>query len=411
MVDSIVATLPPEWAAVVRLLSIPISWIPDVQDTLLKLAWDVDAGSFTLLARLLLLLPVLLVVVGIWSTMLSLYTVPFRSQRGEFLVALALTWWENLRAIWLFWVGLARFLWMVVGWLWGLLRLTVELTFKALKSVVMTPFRFLDWLGSKYFKPGVPWLAFLLTIGWSALEALIFTYALMPTVSEVFYDLSGVESQQIMAPILFIFLLALISGSFACIQVLAEAMARRQTKQVVQMLFVEFFVMFFEVFFLYRELIDAITPWIAAQTGVQLGFWSTLAMASFGWLGIRAMTWFLFGRFGTPALLAVLSRQSLAVGTSAEGRPRAPEPDWWRGPIQALKAENEWFRAGSRELLELLSLPVLQLLAAAVNCVTVVIASRPAFSLPFTSLEHVMVRDTFERVLRRGGASRAGDER
>jgi hypothetical protein len=406
-----VATLPPEWAAVVRLLSIPISWIPDVQDTLLKLAWDVDAGSFTLLARLLLLLPVLLVVVGIWSTMLSLYTVPFRSQRGEFLVALALTWWENLRAIWLFWVGLARFLWMVVGWLWGLLRLTVELTFKALKSVVMTPFRFLDWLGSKYFKPGVPWLAFLLTIGWSALEALIFTYALMPTVSEVFYDLSGVESQQIMAPILFIFLLALISGSFACIQVLAEAMARRQTKQVVQMLFVEFFVMFFEVFFLYRELIDAITPWIAAQTGVQLGFWSTLAMASFGWLGIRAMTWFLFGRFGTPALLAVLSRQSLAVGTSAEGRPRAPEPDWWRGPIQALKAENEWFRAGSRELLELLSLPVLQLLAAAVNCVTVVIASRPAFSLPFTSLEHVMVRDTFERVLRRGGASRAGDER
>ena len=53
---------------------------------------------------------------------------------------------------------------------------------------------------------------------------------------------------------------------------------------------------------LYRELIDAITPWIAQQTGFQLGFISTLILASFGWIGVRAMTWFLFGRFGTPAL-------------------------------------------------------------------------------------------------------------
>ncbi|NIU60980.1 MAG: hypothetical protein GWN66_04855, partial [Pseudomonas stutzeri] len=78
----------------------------------------------------------------------------------------------------------------------------------------------------------------------------------------------------------------------------------------------------------------------------------------------------------------------------------APEPDWWRGPINALKAENEWFRARSRELLELVSLPVLQLLAAAVNCATVVITSRQAFKLPFTTLENVMIKDALVQVLR-----------
>jgi hypothetical protein len=353
------------------------------------------------------LLPILLVVVGIWSTMLALYTVPFRSNRRDFLIAIAILWWENIRSIWLFWVGIGRFVWMLIGWLWGLLRLTVELTFKSLRLVITTPFAFLDWLGRKYFKPGVPWLAFLLTIGWSALEALIFTYTLMPTVSEVFYDLAGLEARQVMAPILFLFLFVVISGSFASIQVLSEAWEKKQIKAIIQMVFVEFFVMFFEVIFLYRELIDAITPWIAANTGFQMGFFPTIAMASFGWIGIRAMTWFLFGRYGTPALLAVLARDTLAVQAHTEARPTPPEPDWWRGPINALKAENEWFRGRSRELLELLSLPVLQLLAAAVNCTTTVIAARPAFNLPFTKLDQVMSQDTLVKVLRggRGGSS------
>ena len=48
----------------------------------------------------------------------------------------------------------------------------------------------------------------------------------------------------------------------------------------------------------HRELIDAVTPWIAQQSGgeVQLGIGATRALASFGWMGIRGMSWFLFGR-------------------------------------------------------------------------------------------------------------------
>jgi hypothetical protein len=403
MLDSIIATMPDDWQLVIQLVTFMIAWIPDAQAVLINFVWNGSTGTGAFFSRTFLLLPALLLVTSIWCTMLALYTVPFRSKRSEFLIALVMLWWDTGRSIWLFWVGIARFVWMLIGWVWGLLRLAVELTFKSLRMVISTPFALMDWLGRKYFKPGVPWLAFLLTIGWCALEGLIFTYTLMPTVSEVFYDLAGVEARNIMAPILFLFLFVVISGSFASIQVLAEAWERKQIKPIIQMLFVEFFVMFFEVVFLYRELIDAITPWIAANTGFQMGFGSTLALASFGWIGIRAMTWFLFGRYGTPALLAVLARDTLAVESAAVAqRPVAPEPDWWRGPINALKSEHDWFRARSRDLLETLSLPVLQLLAQAVNCATTVIAARPAFKLPFTSLDQVMAKDAITQVLRGG---------
>ncbi len=405
MLDSIIATLPEQWQFLFQLVAVLIAWIPEAQATVFAFAWGSGSGTTTVLRRTLLVLPALLLIVAIWCTMLALYTVPFRSNRREFLIALVMLWWETGRSIWLFWVGVARFVWEMVGWAWGLLRLAVELAFKSLRLVVSTPFAFMDWLGRKYFKPGVPWLAFVLTLAWCALEALIFTYTLLPTVSEVFFDLAGIESRQIMAPILFMFLFVVIAGSFASIQVLADAWGKRQIKPIVQMLFVEFFVMFFEVVFLYRELIDAITPWIAANTGYQMGFGSTIAMASFGWIGIRAMTWLLFGRYGTPALLAVLARDTLAVESSMATRPMAPGPDWWKGPIVALKNENKWFRAKSRELLELLSLPVLQLLAQAVNCATTVIAARPAFKLPFTDLEQVLAKDTLIQVLRGGGVS------
>ena len=401
MFDAAIATLPEQWRMVATLLTVLIAWIPEAQVYLVSFVWFLGSGTGTLLSRILLLLPALLIVVAIWSTMLALYTVPFRSGRREFLTALVMLWWEVGRSIWLYWVGFVRFFWMLVGWIWGLVKLSLSLFVKAIRYVFLTPFAFMDWLGRKYFKPGVPWFAFLLTIAWCALESLIFTYALLPLVSDVFYDLSGVEARNVIAPILFFFLFAVITGSYAMVQALADAMESKNYKQLVQLTIVEISVMFFEVIFLYRELIDALTPWIASQTGVRLGFFSTLAFASIGWIGIRAMTWFFFARYGTPALLAVVSRQTLGVETAPEEtRPHAPEPDWWRGPINALKAEHEWFRASARELLELLSLPVLQLLACAVNCATTVIAGRAAFKLPFTKLEEGMIQDTLAQVLR-----------
>ncbi|NIR46746.1 MAG: hypothetical protein GWN51_18915, partial [Gemmatimonadetes bacterium] len=41
---------------------------------------------------LLLLLPALLLVVAMWTTMLSVYTLPFRSGRVEYVRTIALSW-------------------------------------------------------------------------------------------------------------------------------------------------------------------------------------------------------------------------------------------------------------------------------------------------------------------------------
>jgi hypothetical protein len=239
----------------------------------------------------------------------------------------------------------------------------------------------------------VPWIAFLVLTVWCAIEATIFTFTLQPTLNEVFGSLTGFDpNPRVMAPLLWLFLFMLVAGSFACVQVVTEAVKAKKTATIVQMLVVESAVMFFEVIFLYRELIDAITPWIAQQSGgsVQLGIGATLALASFGWLGVRGMSWFLFGRFGTPALLAILSRQAVPHEGGTRPIERAIEPGLWREPVNALKAETEWFHAEAKRMFELLSLPVLQLLAAAINFAVVTIKSRPMFSLPFKTLEEIL---------------------
>jgi hypothetical protein len=104
------------------------------------------------------------------------------------------------------------------------------------------------------------------------------------------------------------------------------------------------------------------------------------------------MTWFLFGRFGTPALLAILGRETVKQGRAvvADARGAAAQNDPLIGSIAALKNETEWFKREGRHMFELVTLPVLQIFAAALNFVVVVITSRPMFKLPFASLDEVM---------------------
>src|SRR2546425_11104911 len=60
----------------------------------------------------------------------------------------------------------------------------------------------------------------LLLLFWCLLEAVIFSYVLFPTVSEVLAGLVGVEAHRLTGPFLFVFLFLLILGSYACLQVL-----------------------------------------------------------------------------------------------------------------------------------------------------------------------------------------------
>src|SRR2546427_781752 len=215
---------------------------------------------------------------------------------------------------------------------------------------------------------------------------------LMPTLSQVLADLAGSDQvPKATGALLWLFLLFLIMGSFACVQALVDAVKKREVKFIVQIVLVELFVMFFEVMFLYREMVDAITPWIVQQTGEKFhpGLVFTLGVATFGWVGIRGMTWFLFGQYGTPPLLAVISRQPMET---PEGRPVkvTSEPAWWREPLADLKREIGWLHEKSDELLEYLGLPVLHLFAAALNFGMVLATARPVFNLPFKSLKEMM---------------------
>ena len=278
------------------------------------------------------------------------------------------------------------------------------------KGFIASPLSMFDSATSRYLKPGVPWIAVILTMIWSALEATIFSFTLMPTLTEVLADITGfVPNRLVVMPVLWLFLFFLILGSFASIQVMAEAMRSRKIGQVIQMFLVEFFVAFFEVVFLYRELIDAITPWINQQSGgqIQMGLVSTLALGVFGWIGIRGMTWFLFGRFGTPSILAIVSRQ-VPVGQEVRSvGSSAPTPSMWRGPIEALKSETAWFKKEARRGVEMASLPVLQLLAVAVNFPVVAISSQPVFTFPLKGLNDVLADTPFPGTVRGEKAARS----
>jgi len=368
-----------------------LAWIVPFQARVFNTILQGDSFWMLAGASVLLVLPAAAFVAGIWGTMVSLYTIPFRLGRSVTLMqSVALAWWDALRMVWFYWAGLVKFLIVLIGWVWGLLKLSVQVVWGTLKGAITSPLAMLDATSRR---PGVPWGAFVLLIVWSAVEATIFTFTLKPTMSELLADLTGYEVNAFaLSLILWIFLAIIIAGSFACIQVLNDAIKERQTGNIVFMILVEISVAMFEVLFLYRELVDAMTPWLAAQ-GVQLGIIGTISLAVFAWVGVRGMTWFLFGRFGAPALLAVLSRQPMGEA-GAHGAASAM-PDYWKGPIAALKAEREWFRKEARELFELVSLPVLQVVAAGLNFLFVVFTGRPHFSLPFKSIDDVLVATHF----------------
>jgi hypothetical protein len=393
MFETIRTYLPVEWQRTVEFAGAPLWWVPDWQATLLGFSLGGRSSAEIALKAVFLLLPVCLLVLGVWVTMLSLYTLPFRAERPRYVSLLTMTWWDAGRSVWFFWAGVVRLGVVLVGWVWGLLTLAGRFLVGAIKGTAQSPFLLLDWTSRRYFKPGVPWLAFLLTLLWSALEATVFTYTLLPTMSEVLGAITGFDpNPAVITPVLWVLLFLLIAGSFACVLVLADAIRARDPGRIIQMAFVECFVMFFEVVFLYRELIDAVTPWIAQQTNgdVQLGLWSTVALAAFGWVGIRGMTWFLFGRFGTPALIAVLSRETLTQGEQSAPETPVLPGRVFHDAVGSLKAEVEWFKRESRHVFELLSLPVLQLVAAAVNFIVVLVRSQPVFRLPFRELEEVL---------------------
>ena len=393
MFETFADLFPANWRPAILILTAPFRWLASWQGFMMRWTFGHDQTIGFVAGEILLIIPILLIFAGTWSSAASLYTVPFRSGRGRFLTLLLMTWWDAGRCILFFYTGMVRVLVAFVGWIIGSVRFGLRMLKSLIVGLVRSPITLIQNSSRAYFEAGgMPWVAFLILIVWSAVEATIFTFTLTPTLKEVFDSLTGTEvSPRVMQPMLWLFLFMLVAGSFACVHVMTEAIKGRRIGNIISMVIVETAVMFFEVMFLYRELIDAITPWIAQQSGgtVQLGMGATIALASFGWMGVRGMSWFLFGRFGTPALIAILSRENMHGGKATSVK-HHEAPELWRAPIEALKAETKWFHEEARRMFELLSLPVLQLFAAALNFAVVTVQSRPMFQLPFKSLDDVL---------------------
>jgi hypothetical protein len=382
---TISSSIPQQWQGVCQLAVAPFNYLMPLQIKILELAWTSDLIWVTILKRIFAMLPAIGIVVGLWCSLLTCYTLIFRNHRLQLVGTLLVLWWDVARSVWLFWAGMGRFLIVAAGTIVGVMRVLVAIIVELVREIFGLPFSMAGKFTSSLRTPGVPWIAFLMTIFWAALEAGIFAYILQPTMKEIVADLIGGETGQYLLPVLFVMLFFLISGSFACVNVMVEALNSKDIKAIIQMGIVEVIVMFVEVAFLYRELIDSLTPWIAAQTGWQMGIVPVTIMSSFAWIGIRAMVWFLFGRYGTPTLLAIIARQRLAEDTahksvSVETLARLDTV------FKKLKSEQDWFKEEANALLEAAVLPIFQVVATTLNFCFVLFLSKPLFSVPLKDL-------------------------
>src|SRR5882724_8944634 len=358
MIDRIIAKLPEAWRGPAELVAAPIAWVPVLQQTLMSFFFEPQPGWMAALKYVFLLFPVLLGVVAVWSTGLSVYTLPFRSGRTRFVSLILLAWWDAALAVWLYWVGMVRVVGVVVGWALGISRLAVRLVTGFIRDIVGTPFAMSSMLMRGYLQPGVPWVAMLVA------------------------DLSGTDDSRFTIPVLYLLLLTLIVASFACVQALADAVRKRDSKFLAQIIGIELFAMFFEMMFLYRGVVEVTMPWIARNNTAML------ATAAVGWFGVRGLTWFLFGQYGTPPLLALIARRPLAEADAPRFAAMRSEP-FWRAALDDFRRDLDWLHIKSDEMLELLALPVVHLLGAALNFAMILTASRPVFNLPFRSLKEV----------------------
>ena len=385
MLEHVIDLAPERWREFVVAFLAPIAWIPRLQRHLIEFIVDSSSGWIALAKCVLLAVPTALVVVAVWCTQLSLYTLPFRSRRIQFVSTMLVTWWDGLYAACLYWTGLVRVAIVLVGWLITSTHLAVKLLFAGVLELVRLSVAAAGRVAGKSFRPGVPWVALTMLVVWCVLEATVFSYTLRPAAAQALEDLVGVDHlPRAAAPILWAFLLLLIMGSFVCIQLLIEAVKKHEYKHIVPLVLVELFVMSFEVVFLYRDLADTIMPWIVQETGgtFRPGLWFSVSAARFGWIGVRGLVWFLFGQYGTPPLLAVIARRPMARA-AIHPVSASPQPGWWLAHVTC----HDWLHAMGNQLVEYVGLPLLHVVAATLNFAMVLVTAQPLLNLPFKRLE------------------------
>ncbi len=377
------------------------------QGPFLSFAWGADDELWIALGkRILLLLPVAAIIAASWVSIVCLLSVIVRQKRRQFMAKLFITWWDLGRAIFSFWGGLVRFLFQLLGWCFGFLRLMVLGLWLSIQDILLAPLRIARDMGQVYVTPGTPWIAVMMTLLWSALEAVVFTFVTTPLVNDVLEGLTdGAINGVVVRIILYLMMLAFVVGSYAIVSTLEKAIKNRDIKQIILVGIVEFFTLIFEVMFLYREFVDALVPWFAQHSGGEfsLGIVGTLSIAATAWLGIRGMTWFLFAGTGTPTIMAIIQRTGLRETGGKKHDSKAEQFVFIKAAIDKIRKEIDWVHETGDEMLSAFILPPLQIVAATVNFCTLLFNGTHVFELPFESFKDLANADElFSRIRKEG---------
>jgi hypothetical protein len=364
------------------------------ENTMLAFVWGaLDEPWLMVLKRVFLLLPAGAILLALWTSILCLLSVVVRQKRSVFIRAFLVTWWDLGKSILAFWAGLFRFVLVLANSLFGFLRIAVTALWLFLQDLLLAPFRLVQSVARNVSVPGLPWIAATLTLVWCLAEAVVFTYVMTPLVQDTLDNLTGGELSEALIRIpLFLFLLFLVLGSYAVLSNWTEAVKSRKVLAILKITAVEAVAILVEVMFLYRELVDSLVPWFAQHTSkdFDLGITGTLAIAFLAWLGVRGMTWFLFAGHGVPVITAVIQGRGLRSPKPEEPAPTREALPYVMGFYSTLKADMDWIQEKGDELLAAFLLPPLQVAAAALNFITLLVGGRHLFDLPFKTIRDLV---------------------
>jgi hypothetical protein len=236
--------------------------------------------------------------------------------------------------------------------------------------------------------PGTPWIAVFMTFFWCVFEAIIFTFVMTSLVIDTLSNLAGTQLTEggVRIP-LFFFMLFVVLGSYAVLATFTDALQSRDWATVIKIGVVESVALFVEVVFLYREFVDALVPWFAQHTSgkFELGIAGTLAIAGLTWLGIRSLSWFLFASAGTPTIMAIINGKGLTA--SGGGGSQPPLSLFSPGFSAQIKQEFDWVGEAGERLVSAFLVPPMQVIAAALNFVTLLISNQHFLELPLNSIK------------------------
>ncbi|HEX6982351.1 MAG TPA: hypothetical protein VF181_06290 [Balneolaceae bacterium] len=363
------------------------------QEAFIEFAWA--AGDPLLLMsakRLFLLLPAFAFILGCWITIPAILTVIFRQQRKEFIISLFITWWDLGKAIVSFWGGIFRFLLYLVIALLELVKVVVLGIWSAIQMIVIMPFRLLGQASKKVVGSNVPWIAVFLTLFWVIVETTIFTYVTTPLVVDTLSNITGEQLLMGFVRIpLFTFLFFIVLGSYAVLSTFVDSVKDKDISQILGIGVIEIIVVFVEVIFLYREFVVALVPWFALYAeDFSIGIAGVLGISVFMWFGIRSISWFLFAEYGTPTIMNVIQGKGLKMEPKTAAKAGTKQEfDFTNGFMDTIKDDVEWVQEKGEQLLEAFMLPPLQVIAAAINFLTLLVSSTHLFDLPFDNIDDI----------------------